>query len=446
LIRKISLAGILFFLSLMFLPGADAQNDFRFYSTKEDAPSLRQEPETSSAQERPASSMEKSFSFIRPGKERLIVETLVLPGGEESNDKFYVEFLLGEEPSNAFDFDIPIVINARVEQFIECFQTTARERFVTWLARSQKYIPFMKDLFKAHGLPEDLVYIAFIESGFDPYAYSRSKAAGQWQFIRWTGKRYGLRVDWWVDERRDPEKSTIAAAKYLKDLYERFDCWFLAAAGYNAGEYKILRAMKRYRTEDFWKLAEYRYLKRETKNYVPQMIAVALIAKDPERYGFADVEYQEPLRYEKVRVPELTGLSLVAKACETSVEEIKDLNPALQRGVTPPRDGAYEIRIPFGTKDLFLKNFEALQPLEKFQFKTHSVKTGETLGGIARLYRVDLEALLELNNLKKTSRISKGTILLIPRSKDEKVKPIAAARKKNGSAQKGTPKKGKLSL
>jgi membrane-bound lytic murein transglycosylase D len=397
-------------------------------------------------QEGPVSSMEISSSFIRPGKERLFVETLALPGREESSDNFYIEFLLRDQHTSEFDFDIPIVINARVEQFIECFQTTARERFVTWLARSHKYVPFMKNLFKAHGLPEDLVYIAFIESGFDPYAYSRSMASGPWQFILWTGKRYGLRVDWWVDERRDPEKSTIAAAKYLKDLYERFDCWFLAAAGYNAGEYKIINAMKRYRTVDFWKLAEYRYLKRETKNYVPQMIAVALIAKDPERYGFTDVEYQKPLRCEKVKVPELTGLPLVAKACETSVEEIKDLNPELQRGVTPPNEDAYEIKIPFGTRDLFLKNFETLEPLEQFEFKTHRVRSGDTLGKIAKSYRVDLKPLLEINHLKKTSPLSKGMILLIPLSKDEEIRPLAMAKKKNGKVQKGAAKKRNLSL
>jgi membrane-bound lytic murein transglycosylase D len=293
----------------------------------------------------------------------------------------------------------------------------------------------MRKLLKEQGLPEDLVYIALIESGFDPSAYSRSKASGPWQFISWTGKRYGLKVNWWVDERRDPEKSTIAAAKHLKDLYERFECWYLAAAGYNAGEYKIIRAMKRYRTEDFWLLTNSRYLKRETKNYVPQMIAAALIAKDPEKYGFTDVEYQEPLRYEKLKVPELTGLSLIAKACETSLEEIKDLNPEILRGVTPPDEPDYEIKIPFGKKDVFLKNFESLQPIESFQFKTYTVKNGETLAGIARVYRVDLDPLLEINHLKKTSRISKGTTLLIPLSKDEEIRPLAAAKKKNGKIQ-----------
>ncbi len=446
MIEKFFLTGIIFFLSLTCLSPVAAQNDFHSYFTNEDQLSPRQEWEIFYLQERPVSSIEESSSFISPDRERLQAETLELPVGDQSTDDLILEILLKDRRKNEFDFDIPIVINAKVDQFIQIFQTTFRDKFVTWLARSEKYIPFMKNLLKEHGLPEDLVYIALIESGFDPYAYSRSKASGPWQFIFWTGKRYGLRVNWWVDERRDPEKSTIAAAKYLKDLHGRFASWHLAAAGYNAGEQKIITAMRRYRTEDFWKLTKYRYLKPETKNYVPQMIAAALIAKDPEKYGFTDVEYQEPLRYEKVKIPELTDLSLIAKACETSLEEIKGLNPELRRGVTPPKETEYEIKIPFGKKDLFLKNFEALQPLEKFQFKTHPVKTGETLQGIARYYRVDLEPLLEINHLKKTSPISKGITLLIPLSKDEEIKPLAMAKKKNGKVRNGRPEKRSLSL
>jgi membrane-bound lytic murein transglycosylase D len=283
--------------------------------------------------------------------------------------------------------------------------------------------------------------MALIESGLNPYAYSRARAVGMWQFITLTGRKYGLRVNWWVDERRDPEKSTIAAAKYLKDLYEMFECWYLAAAGYNAGEYKIINAIKRYRTEDFWTLTKHRYLKRETKNYVPLMIAAALVAKDPEKYGFTNIAYEEPLRFEKVKVPELTALSVVAKACETSLEEIKDLNPELQRGVTPPNEVEYEVNIPFGKKDLFQKNFETLQPLEKFQFKTHLVKNGETLRGIAKSCRVDLEALLEINQLNKTSRIFKGMTLFIPISKDEEIKPLKMAQNKNGKVRNSKPKR-----
>ena len=348
---------------------------------------------------------------------------------------FNLELLLGNCPKKEPVFDIPIIVNDKVEHCIVLFQTTIRDKFVTWLARSGKYIPIMKNLLKEQGLPEDLVYMALIESGFDPNAYSRSKAVGPWQFIDQTGKRYGLKVNWWVDERRDPEKSTIAAAKYLKDLYEMFACWYLAAAGYNAGEYKIVKAVKRFRTEDFWALTKHRYLKRETKDYVPLMIAAALVAKDPEKYGFADIEYQEPLRYEKVKVPELTDLSQIAKACEISVEKIRDLNPELRRGVTPPNEAEYEIKIPFARKDLFMRNFEALQPLEKFQFKTHVTKKGETLNGIAKLYRVDLDPLLQINSLNKKSPLSKGMDILIPISKDEEIKPLAVAQKRNGKAR-----------
>lgn len=437
LIQKIPLIGIIFFITSTWLSNVAAQNNFYSYLTMEEQLSNQQELEIFHLEERTLFFIEESSSFTLSGREGTDVKALEVPISDESNDDFNPEIFYAYRRKKEPDFDIPIVINDKVKQCIQLFQTTIRYKFVTWLGRSEKYIPFMKNLLKEHGLPEDLVYMSLIESGFNPYAYSRSKASGLWQFIYPTGKRYGLKVNWWVDERRDPEKSTIAAAKYLKDLYEMFACWYLAAAGYNAGEYKIIKAIKRYRTEDFWRLTKHRYLKLETKNYVPLMIAAALVAKNPEKYGFYEVEYQEPLRYEKVKVPELTDLSTVAKACETSLEEIKDLNPELRRGVTPPNETEYEIKIPFGKKDLFLKNFEALQPLEKFQFKTHLVKKGETLKGIARLYRVDLEPLIEINHLKKSSRISKEMTLFIPISKDEKIGPLAMAQKKNGKARNG---------
>jgi membrane-bound lytic murein transglycosylase D len=210
-----------------------------------------------------------------------------------------------------------------------------------------------------------------------------------------------------------------------------FECWYLAAAGYNAGEGKIATAMKRYRTEDFWELTKYRYLKRETKDYVPQMIAAALIAKDPEKYGFVGIEYQEPLRYDKVKVPEVTDLRLIAQACEVTVEEIKDLNPELSRWCTPPNFPDYEIKIPFGKKEIFLRNFETLYSGERFQFKTHIVKKGDTFAKIARLYRVDLEPILEINRLNKKSRLSTGMDLLIPLPKGQKTKPTSTAMKKS---------------
>jgi membrane-bound lytic murein transglycosylase D len=400
-------------------------------SVKEEAPLVAQtDSQKSSSQESPPLQEESSPSNPPPLTESQFVQGLELPISDESNDDFSLEVFQKDQKKQAQEFDIPIVINAKVEQFIQYFQTTARKVFSNWLARSEKYIPFMRNLLKENGLPEDLVYMALIESGFNPYAYSRSKASGPWQFIYLTGKRYGLRSDWWIDERRDPEKSTVAAAKYLKDLYDMFECWYLAAAGYNAGEKKIAAAMKRYGTEDFWELTKYRYLKQETKDYVPQMIAAALIAKDPEKYGFVGIEYQDPLRYEKVKVPKVTDLRLIAWACETSVDEIKDLNPELSRWCTPPNFPDYEIKIPFGKKELFLRNFEILSSGQNFQFKTHVVKKGDTFPKIAKLYRVDLEPILVLNQLNKKSRLSTGMNLLIPLPKDQDLKPDRVVRGK----------------
>ena len=442
LIRKIFLAGIVFFLIGAWLPHASAQSESFSYLAKGEQLSNHGDMEVFHHQEKSLVSIEESLISNSPSDpEGPDAKGLEPPIRVEPNHEPKGETVTVDRRKKEPDFDIPIVINDKVEQCIQLYQTKIREKFATWLARSTKYIPFMQNLLKEHGLPEDLVYLSLIESGFNPYAYSRAKAAGLWQFISQTGRRYGLRVNWWVDERRDPEKSTIAAAKYLKDLYEMFACWYLAAAGYNAGEYKIANAIKRYRTEDFWRLTKHPYLKRETKNYVPLMIAAAVVAKSPEKYGFIEIDYQEPLRYEKVKVPELTDLSIIAKACETSLEEIKGLNPELQRGVTPPNEAEYEVKIPFQKKDLFLENFGAWKPNEKYPFKTHHVKKGETLKSIARLYRVDLDPLLQINHLGKSSQISNGMILSIPISKDDKSGPLVVVQKSNGKTGNSRAKK-----
>jgi membrane-bound lytic murein transglycosylase D len=390
------------------------------------------------SQEIPPLPEEPSSSEAPPPTGNQPASRLDFPISDQANDDFTIEVLPKDRPKPKQEFDIPIVVNAKVEQFVQYFQTRGRKVFSIWLGRSERYIPFMRSLLKESGLPEDLVYMALIESGFNPYAYSRAKASGPWQFIYLTGKRYGLTSNWWIDERRDPEKSTLAAARYLKDLYDMFECWYLAAAGYNAGEKKIATAMKRYRTEDFWELTKHRYLKRETKDYVPQMIAAALIAKDPEKYGFVGIEYQEPLRYEKVKVPEVTDLRLIAQACEVNLDEIKELNPELSRWCTPPNFPDYEIKIPFGKKELFSKNFQTLDSGERFQFKTHLVKKGDTLPKIAKLYRVDVEPILEMNRLNKKSHLSVGMNLLIPLPKDDNPKPDRIAKKKSGETSHGS--------
>jgi membrane-bound lytic murein transglycosylase D len=348
---------------------------------------------------------------------------------EESNDDLNPTRVPIPPSQDPFHFDIPIVVNSRVEEFILYFQTVIKERFSTWLAQSSKYTPLMRSVLQENGLPEDLVYLSLIESGFNPYAYSRSKAMGLWQFIAPTGKRYGLKVNAWVDERRDPEKSTLAAALYLKDLYDMFECWYLAAAGYNAGERKIARGMKRYRTEDFWELTKHRYLKRETKNYVPQMIAAALIGKNPERYGFEDIAYEEPLCYDKVKVPEATDLRSIAKACEVSVEELRDLNPELLRVYTPPNVSDYEVKIPCGKKETFFANFETLQQAKDLQFKTHVTRRGETPHSIAKLYRIELTSLLETNCLATPGRLASRTELIVPVPLKQRERPAAPVKK-----------------
>ena len=433
MMRKILGVGMILFLSSACLPhqGSLSEKTYSHPSFTKEGSSLftKFELERFFSQELSPSQKERAPLVSVHFTESHVVWSLELPISDDSNDDFSLEVVPKDRPKQPQEFDIPIVINAKVEQFIQYFQTTARKAFSSWLSRSEKYIPIMRNLLKENGLPEDLVYLALIESGFNPYAYSRSKASGPWQFIYPTGKRYGLKADWWIDERRDPEKSTIAAAKYLKDLFDIFDCWYLAAAGYNAGEGKIAKAMKRYRTEDFWELTKYQYLKRETKDYVPQMIAAALIAKNPETYGFVGIEYQEPLSYDKVKVPEVTDLRLIAQACEVTIEEIKALNPELSRWCTPLNFPDYEIKIPFGKKNLFLKKFELLYPGEKFPFKTHTVKKGETLSKIARLYRIDLEPILEINRLNKKSRLSTGMNLLIPLPKGQPIKPPSMAMK-----------------
>ncbi|NWF93684.1 MAG: LysM peptidoglycan-binding domain-containing protein [Syntrophaceae bacterium] len=431
MVHKILSVGMILLLSSACLPQVGLlpeKNHTDLSSMTGTAPSLFTESELEELFPSEASSFQTGISTSPVYGYSLSAAGLELPISDESNDEFSIEILPKNHLKKEPDFDIPIVINAKVEHFIQYFQTTAKKIFSNWLARSEKYIPFMKNLLKEKGLPEDLVYMALIESGFSPYAYSRRKASGPWQFIYLTGKRYGLNVNWWVDERRDPEKSTIAAAKYLKDLYDMFECWYLAAAGYNAGERKIVNAMKRYRTEDFWELSKYKYLKRETRDYVPQMIAAALIAKDPEKYGFIGIEYEEPLRYEKVKVPAVTDLQVIAKACEISLEELRDLNPELLRWCTPPEPPEYEIKIPFGKKEHFVKAFEALQSEQRFKFKTHVVKKGDTLSGIARLYRVNIEPMLEINRIKRTTRLSLGTNLLIPIPMVQDRKPITTAK------------------
>jgi membrane-bound lytic murein transglycosylase D len=274
----------------------------------------------------------------------------------------------------------------------------------------------MKQILREKDLPEELFYLALIESGFNPQAQSRAKASGIWQFMAKTAKRFGLKVDKWVDERRDPEKSTYAAAEYLKNLHEMFNCWYLATASYNAGEGKVLEAMKRAKSQDFWEISKHKYLRRETKEYVPMLLAAMIIAEDPQKYGFSQINYHPPLSYEKAFVPPGTRLDRIARAAETNVAEIRVLNPSLIRDKTPPDGNPYEIKLPPGKRESFERNFPNLKKMDLMKAKKHQVRRGETLGQISKKYRVSLQDLCAFNQISPKNLIQPGIILLVPPS------------------------------
>lgn len=310
---------------------------------------------------------------------------------------------------------VPIVVNKNVESFIKYFQGNGRKYFEKWWDRSQHYMVMIREILRENDLPEDLSYIAFIESGLNPTARSRSNAVGMWQFIKGTGVRYGLRVDWWMDERMDPEKSTRAAARYFTDLYGRFGSWYLAAAGYNAGEGRVVRAMKKHRSDDFWELASHkRTFRRETRDYVPKYLAALMIAKDPVSYGFEELTYREGPLYEKVKVSQATDLRVIARAAGTTVTEIKKLNPELRRWFTPPDYPDYEVNIPVGTTGQFVENMSKIPPAKKIAFRRHKIKRGDTLYHIARRYKTSVKPIMYLNNLQNARRLRPGMVIVIP--------------------------------
>ncbi|MHB9074093.1 MAG: lytic transglycosylase domain-containing protein [Desulfobaccales bacterium] len=242
--------------------------------------------------------------------------------------------------------ELPIMLNPHVQVFLHSFTTSRRAVIQAQLSRSERYLPMIRQIFQEQGLPQDLVYLPMIESGFNPLARSPKEAVGLWQFIEGTARRYGLKVDEWVDERRDPEKSTKAAARYLKDLHGQFGCWYLAAAGYNAGEKRVEGVVNRYDTRDFWVMAQNRLLPQETCNYVPQLIAAVLIAKNPEKYGFNHNTSRRPLAYVRKKVPEGTNLRQLAGSLGLPYEAIQELNPEVKGDCVPLDQKEYSVKVP----------------------------------------------------------------------------------------------------
>lgn len=311
-------------------------------------------------------------------------------------------------------FDIPVVLNDSVLRFLNYYQGRGREIMERGLRRSGKYLNLFREIFQREGLPLDLIYMAHVESLFNPRAYSRARAKGIWQFMKWTGLRLGLKQDWWVDERSDVIKSTEAAARYLKELHETFGDWHLVLAAYNVGPGRIERIISRYGPLDFWSMANRRMLPRETVNHVPSILAALLIFRNPGRYGF-EVEPEPEVRFESVRVGYQVDLNVIAEQIETPVSQLQELNPELLRGITPD-DGSHHLKVPPGKGELLSLRLAQLPPEKRLVLKHHRVRKGETLSHIARRYAVPVRAIAQANRIRNVHRLSVGQQLIVPLS------------------------------
>lgn len=309
--------------------------------------------------------------------------------------------------------DLPLTVNQYVLAYVNFFQTPRGRAIVeTGLRRAGRYRPMIEKVLREEGLPQDLIYMAQAESAFQPVAISKARAVGLWQFMAGRGKEYGLERTWWVDERQDPEKATRAAAKHLRDLYDDFNDWYLAIAAYDTGPGNIQKAIERTGYADFWQLYERNVLIKETRNYVPIILALALIAKDPPRYGI-QVTPDAPVDTEWVKPGHPIDLRLVAETIDVDVETLRSINPELLRMVTPP-DPNYRLRLPAGTAERFQTEIAEIPSDKWVSWRRHLVKEGETLSEVARIYHVTPAAVSDANGLEAGARIEAGEKLIIP--------------------------------
>ncbi|MBI4501414.1 MAG: transglycosylase SLT domain-containing protein [Gemmatimonadetes bacterium] len=331
--------------------------------------------------------------------------------------------------SPTYDIDVEtFASHGRVQAYMDYFLGPARDRFGIWLGRMARYEGMARNRFREQGIPEDMVYLGLIESGFSTGAVSWAKAVGMWQFMAGTGRLYGLTVDQWVDERRDPFKATDAAARLLSDLNAEFGSWYLAAAAYNAGSGRVSRGLRRLAKSDadslvdnmFFRLSDKRYLKRETRDYVPKLIAAALIAKEPARYGFDSLPILHPLVYDEVSVGAQTGLDVIARLSDTTTAALLELNPQYFRGVTPPK--AVIVRVPRGTGTSVAQRWAGLPANERVTVIDHRIARGETISQIAKRYRVDASLIMAANPRLKPRALRVGARITIP------VSPVARAK------------------
>lgn len=309
---------------------------------------------------------------------------------------------------------VPLSAQKVIQSKVDRLTGAVRGSFSVWLARSGKYISIMEDIFEEKGLPTDLVFLPLIESGFNPFAVSRAAATGPWQFMAGTAKSYGLAINWWTDERRDPIKATAAAADYLKELYKTFGSWPLALASYNAGEGRVSRALTKAGTDDYWHLMQTRFIPKETRDYVPLYLAAAMIAKNPADHGFAP-SLDEIFEFDEVILEESLQLPVAARCAGTTLEKMKELNPALTRNVTPPYKN-FILRIPKGTETMFSAALETLSPEERRAWERVKLRKGDTLQRLAKRHNLTVTALKEINSMDGKSRLKTGQYILVPKS------------------------------
>jgi membrane-bound lytic murein transglycosylase D len=303
--------------------------------------------------------------------------------------------------------------NEEVRQSLHKFSGRKYD-FQKRLELSGKYVKQMAGIFSEKGLPKELAYLPLVESGFNPRAYSHSRAAGIWQFMPRTAKKLGLKIDWWIDERRDPQKSTEAAARYLQYLHDRFESWPLALAAYNAGEGRVNSALDKVGTNDFWSIRETQHIRKETRDYVPSYIAAAAIATHPEHFGFRRIRYRRPPKYDEVIINRPMDFDVIAKLADISVSDIRELNPELRRWCTPPNALNYKLKVPEGAGDRFMVNMGKIRGDELDLARFYTVQKGDTVGKIAKNIGSSIQEIIDRNGLGRGAVIMTGRRILVP--------------------------------
>lgn len=310
--------------------------------------------------------------------------------------------------------DLPLVLNDEVARYISYFSSSRGKPVLEHaLERAGRYREMILQILKEEGVPQDLIYLAEAESGFHPLALSNRGARGMWQFMAGTGVGYDLHRNWWVDDRQDPQKATRAAARHLKDLYKQFGDWYLAMAAYNSGAGTVQRAVERTGYADFWELYRRGVLPKETRNYVPIILAVTIMAKNPQQYGLEGLQADAPVQFDVVKVDYPVDLRLVAECVDSSVETLQELNPSLLR-MTTPKDGTYSLKLPAGTADKYQQAIAAIPVDMRVAWRYHKVEAGETLAEIASKYHSSTKAIAEVNNLNADDDLQADSKLIIP--------------------------------